>query len=308
VDLPINRLAPSAAEGLEEEVGAEAEEQADEDPRAADDLQPERPVHAQELDDHIEDRAGGEPEEGDRERRVDDGLADECAEDRRSAADQPERGQKRPARTDRASGKRRDDAEPLRRVVEREADDEGAREREFPSGCRLADREAFGEVVEPDPDGDEDREFAAGDGGRAPGELAHGRRSGADATGSAGGEPAFIANEAQERHGKADGDGRCEERELAPGAGPRDRLVERRFDHRHRGAEHVPEEEQQDPDRHCAQEGAQGDAGSRQPPHRQADEDRRPCDDPEGDDLFLRHGAPSAMPHPEQQPQDAHRW
>jgi hypothetical protein len=64
---------------------------------------------------------------------------------------------------------------------------------------------------------------------------------------------------------------------------------ERRLDAVDRRADNIPEEEQQDPDRDGAQEGAQANACPRQPPHGQSDEDRYPRDQSERDDLPLRH-------------------
>ena len=67
----------------------------------------------------------------------------------------PEEAEERPARHLLVPGERRADPEALRRVVKREADDEDDGEADLVARGGLADREAFGEVVQPDARGDE---------------------------------------------------------------------------------------------------------------------------------------------------------
>ena len=76
------------------------------------------------------------------------------------------------------AGQRRDDAEALGRVVQREADDQHGRQRDLAARGRLADGEALGEVVQADADGDQQRQSA----GRGPGGDAARRPAAAPST------------------------------------------------------------------------------------------------------------------------------
>src|SRR5215831_2159747 len=114
----------------QDEVGREAQEQPQQDPPSYDRLRCERAPDVQQLHHDVEDRAGGEREEQDHHALVDPRLTDNGADERRPAADEPEQREEAPARRLAVTGQRRADAEPLRRVVEAEADDQDERQRE----------------------------------------------------------------------------------------------------------------------------------------------------------------------------------
>ena len=105
--------------------------------------------------DHLHDRARPEAEQERRDRRVVGARADPRAEHRRAAREQPRRGQ--PPERGARPRERRDDRQPLGRVVDREPDHEERAERERAGGVGGADRHALAEVVQPDPGGDERR-------------------------------------------------------------------------------------------------------------------------------------------------------
>src|SRR3954471_11511359 len=168
-----------------DEVGTEAEDEAeDETPR--DELARADPAeYGEQLDDDVEDRAAGDGEKADFEEVVDERMADEGADERRPAVDQAEHEQEAPARARTDRGKRCDDAEALGGVVQAEPDDEQGGERDLAVGCGLADGEAFGEVVKADAERDQDcqalrRTDDAGErSGLGAGEVGDRRRTGA---------------------------------------------------------------------------------------------------------------------------------
>ena len=121
------------------------------------------PADAQQLDHDVQDRAGGERQEGNRDGLADPGLAEQRAEERRRAADEADQPEEAPARPLFATRERSDDAEALRGVVQPKTDDQDEREAQLPARRRLADREALGEVVQPDARGDQERQRLAGD-------------------------------------------------------------------------------------------------------------------------------------------------
>ncbi len=85
-------------------------------------------------------------------------MPDERAEERRAARDQAHHAEEPPARTVGLGAERADDAEPLGRVVQPEADDEQQRQLDLVVRSRLPDCEPLGEVVQADPDCDQQRE------------------------------------------------------------------------------------------------------------------------------------------------------
>ena len=88
-------------------------------------------------------------------------MADRGSDECRSAADHSECQQESPTRQDPLTvrigltGERRDDAEALRRVVQRKADHQKCRQRDLVRRGGLTDRQTFGEVVQADADRDE---------------------------------------------------------------------------------------------------------------------------------------------------------
>ena len=106
-------------------------------------------------DDHLDDRAGAEAEQERGQRGVVGGRADPRAEHRGRARDQPQRDQ--PAERGARLRERRDDRQPLGRVVQREADDEERAQRQRARRVGGADRHALAEVVQPDADRDQRR-------------------------------------------------------------------------------------------------------------------------------------------------------
>ena len=106
-------------------------------------------------DDHLHDRAGPEAEQERGQRGVVGRRADPGAEHRGRAREQAQRDQ--PAERGARLRERRDDRQPLGRVVDREPDDQERAQRERAGGVRGADRHALAEVVQPDPDRDQRR-------------------------------------------------------------------------------------------------------------------------------------------------------
>src|SRR4051794_33267792 len=100
------------------------------------------------LTDDVEDRAARDRVEGELERLGADAVADHRADEGGAAADQA--GEREPAPRGPDVAERADDAEALRRVVEREADDQHGGEADLPGLRRDADGEPLGEVVQAD--------------------------------------------------------------------------------------------------------------------------------------------------------------
>src|SRR6187200_155956 len=108
----------SGARGDQDEVGREAERQAEDDPPGDQALPAEAAAYVEQLDHDVEDRAGCEREEGDRERLADPCLPDQRPDERRASTDQTRQEQESPARALLAAGERADDAEAFGCVVE----------------------------------------------------------------------------------------------------------------------------------------------------------------------------------------------
>ena len=173
-----------------------------EDPRQHDFLLHVPAADPDQLDDDIENRAGGEREEQHRERGAHPCLADERPDERRGAADDAENGEERPARTILVAGERSDDAEALGRVVEAEADHQSKRQTELVPTPPTARSQALREVVETNAGRDEDRKPARrGHRHDVLLDLVLGHRRGAGAEhglAATAPEPAVIQREAQE--------------------------------------------------------------------------------------------------------------
>src|SRR5439155_24993406 len=113
---------------------------------------------ADQLDDDVEDRAGGERQERDAEPFAHIALTDERPEERRTAADQAAGGEEAPGRALPLGRERSDDAEGLGGVVQPEADDQQHGEADLVLRGGLPDGQALREVVESDPERDEQRQ------------------------------------------------------------------------------------------------------------------------------------------------------
>src|SRR5438128_7284621 len=140
----------SSSGGDDDELRAESEQEADEHAPERD-LPRELPADREQLADHVEDRTRSEREERDEHVRAGDRVPDDRSEERRPAGDETGEHEPRPGRPDVGGDERTDDAEPLRRVVQTEADHEEQCERYLVGMCSLADREPLGEVVQSDP-------------------------------------------------------------------------------------------------------------------------------------------------------------
>ena len=105
------------------------------------------------LADHVEDRAAGDGVEGELERLGGDVVADHRAEEGRAAADQAREPEPAPGGRDVAE--RPDDPKALGGVVQREADDQHGGQADLAGARGDADRQALGEVVQPDRRGDD---------------------------------------------------------------------------------------------------------------------------------------------------------
>src|SRR6188472_86537 len=241
---------PSGARGDQDEVRREAECQAEDDPPRDEALAAEASADVEQLDHDVEDRAGREREEGDRERLADPCLPDQRPEERRASADQPGQEQEPPARAVLAAGERADDAEAFGRVVETEADDQDEGEADLTRRRRLADRQALGEVVEPDPGRDHQRERLGRREDPRGSRLLEGDRS-PDALRA--GAPAPACDQLVEVHEahEARHEARTEKGSQPGEARPTPAVVDRggrqrRLDRLDAGGEHVPEEEEED--------------------------------------------------------------
>ena len=272
------RLAEDPPGGHEDVVGREPGDEAEEDAPHHDFGEALPRGDFEELDHDVEDRPGGECEEREKERVVDERSADDGPDERGASADQPGRRKEAPTRAFAYRGHRADDAEAFGRVVQAEPDDEQQRESDLALRCRLTDREPFGEVVEPDADRDEHGESLR----VAP--LRHGRRELVDVRG-AGTEPslasldrAFVVDEPDQPGPEA----RREHGRQADEAPPAGAVVlcckERVLDRFVRVAEHIEEQEDEDADRDGVQAGAQLRCRVPEPPEREAEEDRETGD------------------------------
>ena len=130
-------LARLGAGGGDDRVGDEAQGEAEQDGPGGDHLELGGPRHGEEFDHHVQDRPGGQGQERDAEDGAGELFADQRAQEGRAAADQAEQEQARPGRPLAAGGQRGDDAEPFRRVVRAEADDEQNRQAEPPAAAEL---------------------------------------------------------------------------------------------------------------------------------------------------------------------------
>ena len=124
---------------------------------------------AADLDDDLQRRARGDGEEEHAQQVAREKAADPGASDGGRARNQRE-CREPSERHALALGDRRGDPEPLGDVVNHEADDEEAAERELAERERRADGEPLAEVVQPDADGDERGERDAAE--RPPSPLA----------------------------------------------------------------------------------------------------------------------------------------
>ena len=161
----------------------------------------ELPIDVGELDDDVEDGTCREREERDGERLARPRLSDQRSNERRAAADDSEQDQEAPGRPLGGARQRRDDPEALGCIVEGKADHERQRQRHLAAACRLADREALGEVVEADPRRNHERQPGCGrqpDWARS---LELGRRRSARAEhlpAALGADPAVVVDETQQ--------------------------------------------------------------------------------------------------------------
>src|SRR5438067_8327177 len=100
-------------------------------------------LDGEQLDHDIQDGSCGECQECREDRLVLKGLTDDRPDERRTARDQAERSQETPAWEMRFAGEGPDDAEALRRVVEREPDDQDQGQTKLSASRGLADRETL---------------------------------------------------------------------------------------------------------------------------------------------------------------------
>ena len=122
------------------------------EPPGDDRLVSELATDAQELDDDVEDRAGGQGEESNRDSLADPRLAEQCPEEGRAAADQADKGEEAPASVARScprTGRRC--RNPRWRCEDRSRRTRTSARSIAPEAAELPDRESFGEVVQPDP-------------------------------------------------------------------------------------------------------------------------------------------------------------
>src|SRR5262249_6776310 len=210
-----------AADGAEDEVRREAEDESGEEAPGDERLVAEPGVHLHELDDHVQDRAGCEGEEADGDRGARPGLADDGAEERRRSADDAEEDQEAPGGTLRVACERRDDPKAFGAVVKREADDQHECKARLPERRRLADRKTLGEVVQADSGRDQHCEPTRAGHAVDPRRLDPGRRRRAGAEHALRallGHPAVVRDEAEKAEAKPAGEQRGVAHEVAPGA------------------------------------------------------------------------------------------
>src|SRR4051794_28744309 len=139
---------PLAATVGDDHLGGHTQEDPGADHQQAELAVAELAHRAPDLADHVEDGAGGDRVEEKLERLGGDVVAHDRAEEDGTSADETGEGQPSPARADVAE--RADDPEALRGVVDGKADDQDRGEPDLSGASGDADREALGEVVQPD--------------------------------------------------------------------------------------------------------------------------------------------------------------
>ena len=181
----------------------------------------------------------------------------------------------------RLARERRDDAESLRRVVQREADHEQRRQRDLVAHGGLADREPLGEVVQADPDRDQQRQPARGRPGRQPAQRQFGRERARlvmqddrivdqrrlgfvrDAI-----HPSLVRDEREQSDGEPAREQQAVAERAPQAAVAFVETAERGVDRLPRRRQDVPHEEQQDADRDRVEHHAQRGRGPLQPTDR----------------------------------------
>ena len=258
----------------------------------------------QDLTDHVEDGTAGEGVERELERLRCDLVADHAPDERRTTAD--EACERKPAPRGRDRAERADDAESLGRVVQREADDQHGREADLAGTGRHADRKALGEVVQSDRDRDHHSpaQGASPDGvGDRLGarERLHRQRCGL--------RPAGDRRELGDREQHAALDDRqagAAEREAAEQQGGVARKLREAAAAALEGGQHavkdlvrvlhhVDKDEREDSDREHRERDAHSVAEHADPPDREAEIDREPCERSEQRGVRERHGASSGV-------------
>src|SRR6266511_1957401 len=276
-----------AAGGFDDQLGTEAEEEPCEERPGDEDLGVDAPKNREELDDDVEDRAGRDRKERDLDPLVRPRLSDRGANEGRSAADRARQGKKPPTRAFRVTCHGADDAEALGRVVGCEADHERDGKAHFACSGRLADRQAFGEVVDPDPGGDEQAEPLAR---REPG---HPRAFELGGRGGAGteqrlpalpGHPAVVVDEAHQA-----GDGAAPEQEAEPEQVTPFVFLGRLVHGLPAVGDDVEEEKEEDPCGKGHEDGLEPDVCVPVAAERQAEEDRHAGDPAEEKGLAAAH-------------------
>jgi hypothetical protein len=258
---------------------------------------------AEQLDHDVEDGPRGERQEDDAHRLAGVGVPDRGADERRAATDQAEQRQEAPAWPGRgigtipAAGQRRDDAEPFRRVVQAEPDDKQRGQRQLAGGRRLADREALGEVMQPDPGGDHQRQAPR----RGPFRHPPGRRLragqrprpeaalGRPRAVSRAHHPHLVGHQRPEPDRQAAGEQRPVAEDRRQAARMVVHLAQRGVDRLPRVRGDIPHQEQQDPDRQRVQDCPHRRRRAPHPPHGQAEHDRPARDEPQQQRLGQTH-------------------
>ena len=170
-------------------------------------------------------------------------------------------------------------------------------------GCRLADGQSLGEVVQTDADRDHHRQAFR----RRPlrhrrGELAGVGRSRAErAAAGAGVQSPVVVDEPDQSGGQADGEHGSEAGESPPAAAVVHRRGQRALDRLVGVAQHVEQQEDQNADGAGVQGRPHPWCGIAEPPHRKAQEDGQPGDRPRGN--TWQHVATSAP-----SPNGAYGW
>src|SRR2546428_14155328 len=114
----------SRTDRCEDEVGCKSEDEPGQDAPGRHVFVSELARDGEKLDDHVQDLPRRERTEGREDRLVLERLTDDGPEERRTARDDAERAEKAPTGEVRFTRERSHDAESLRRVVQREPNDE----------------------------------------------------------------------------------------------------------------------------------------------------------------------------------------
>src|SRR5215216_2250020 len=155
--LPARADRSLSAQGLQNELGDETQQDSGRYPPAGPAGRPELAPRPEQLVDHVDDRTAGQGEEQNGEQLRGVRKACDSTQKRRPAGDEPAEGEETPTHAFLVSQRGRD-AESLRGVVQPETNDQRQCQRQLARLRRTPYGETFREVVQPDARGDQKRQ------------------------------------------------------------------------------------------------------------------------------------------------------